>query len=65
MINLDLSFITYNRCVSCITQLGVACRCAEGALVLTVCDIDEDIKQYFSAYRSLRDTTCHQAPSGY
>ena len=46
------------------TQLGVICRLAEGALHPTVYIIDEDIKQYQSQYGPLRDTTCHQSPSG-
>ncbi|KAK4828118.1 hypothetical protein QYF61_023916 [Mycteria americana] len=40
-------------------QLGVVCKLAEGALDPTVYVIDEDIKQYWSQYGLLRDTTCH------
>ncbi|KAK4831204.1 hypothetical protein QYF61_016041 [Mycteria americana] len=47
------------------TQLGVACKLAEGALDPTVYVTDEDIKQYWSQYRPLRDTTCHCTPSGH
>ncbi|KAK4829697.1 hypothetical protein QYF61_006072 [Mycteria americana] len=36
--------------VNCITQLGVICKLAEGALNPTVYVIDEDIKQYWSQY---------------
>ncbi|KAK4831208.1 hypothetical protein QYF61_016045 [Mycteria americana] len=46
-------------------QLGVACKLAEGALDPTVYVTDEDIKQYWSQYRPLRDTTCHCTPSGH
>ncbi|KAK4827038.1 hypothetical protein QYF61_013222 [Mycteria americana] len=51
------------RCVNCTTQLGVVHKLAEGALDPTVYVIDEDIKQYWSQYRSLKDTTCHRSPS--
>ncbi|KAK4833081.1 hypothetical protein QYF61_027743 [Mycteria americana] len=47
------------------TQLGVICKLAEGALDPTVYVNDEDIKQYWSQYGPLRDTTCHQSPSGH
>ncbi|KAK4829013.1 hypothetical protein QYF61_001769 [Mycteria americana] len=53
------------RCVNCSTQLGVVCKLAEGALDPTVYVIDEDIKQYWSQYGPLRDTTCHRSPSGH
>ncbi|KAK4810846.1 hypothetical protein QYF61_008818 [Mycteria americana] len=43
--------------VNSTTQLGVICKLAEGALDPTVNVIDEDIKQYWSQYRPLRDTT--------
>ncbi|KAK4810853.1 LOW QUALITY PROTEIN: hypothetical protein QYF61_008825 [Mycteria americana] len=43
--------------VNCTTQLGVICKLAEGALDLAVNVIDENIKQYWSQYRPLRDTT--------
>ncbi|KAK4817045.1 hypothetical protein QYF61_026353 [Mycteria americana] len=43
--------------VNCTTQLGVICKLAEGALDPTVCVIDGDIKQRWSQYRPLRDTT--------
>ncbi|KAK4816042.1 hypothetical protein QYF61_011050 [Mycteria americana] len=45
------------RHVNCTTQLGVICKLAEGALDPTVYVIDEVIKQYWSQYRPLRDTT--------
>jgi len=41
------------------TQLGVTCRLAEGALDSAIFVIDKYIKQYWSLYRSLRDTTRH------
>ena len=47
------------RCVNRTTQLGVICKLAEGALDPTVYVIDEDIKQYWSQYGPLRDTTRH------
>ncbi|KAK4824277.1 hypothetical protein QYF61_012837 [Mycteria americana] len=53
------------RHVNRTTQLGVICKLAEGALNPTVCVIDEDIKQYWSQYGPLRDTTCHRSPSGH
>ena len=46
-------------CVSCTTQLGVLCKLAEGALDLAVYVTDEDNKQYWSQYGSLRGTTCY------
>ncbi|KAK4826357.1 hypothetical protein QYF61_007951 [Mycteria americana] len=50
-----LSFWHVNRT----TQLGVICKCAEGALDPTVYIIAENIKQHWSQYGPLRDTTCH------
>ncbi|KAK4818966.1 LOW QUALITY PROTEIN: hypothetical protein QYF61_022633 [Mycteria americana] len=47
------------RCVNHTTQLGVVCKLAEGALDPTAYAVDEDIKQYWSQYGPLRDTTCH------
>ena len=38
---------------------------AEGALNTAVCVIDEDIKQYWSQYGPLRDTSCHRSSSGH
>ncbi|KAK4828525.1 hypothetical protein QYF61_026947 [Mycteria americana] len=48
---------------NCTIQLGVVSKLVEGALDPTVYVIDEDIKQYWSQYGPLRDTTCHQYPS--
>ncbi|KAK4816932.1 hypothetical protein QYF61_025428 [Mycteria americana] len=45
------------RLVNRTSQLGVICKLAEGALNPTVCGADEDIKQYWSQYGPLRDTT--------
>ncbi|KAK4827201.1 hypothetical protein QYF61_015229 [Mycteria americana] len=53
------------RHVNCTIQFGVICKLAEGALDPTVYVIDEDIKQYWSQYRPLRDITCHRSPSGH
>ena len=52
-------------CVDHTTQLAVICKLAEGAPDLAVCIIDEDIKQYWSKYGPLRNTTCHWFPSGH
>ncbi|KAK4830385.1 hypothetical protein QYF61_010612 [Mycteria americana] len=41
------------------TQLGVVCKFVDGGLDPTVYVTDEDIKQYWSQYTLLRDTTCH------
>ncbi|KAK4830491.1 LOW QUALITY PROTEIN: hypothetical protein QYF61_011404, partial [Mycteria americana] len=45
------------RCVNHTTQLRVICKFAEGAFDLTVYVTDKDIKQYWSQYQPLRDTT--------
>ncbi|GAB0180776.1 cAMP-dependent protein kinase inhibitor alpha [Grus japonensis] len=58
-VQVPLDGIPSLRCVNCTTQLGVICKLAECALDPTVYVIDEDIKQYWSQYRPLRDTTCH------
>ncbi|GAB0209612.1 hypothetical protein GRJ2_003426900 [Grus japonensis] len=47
------------------TQLGVICKFAEGALSPTIYVIDEDIEQYWSQYRPLRDTTRYWFPFGH
>ncbi|PKU35452.1 hypothetical protein llap_14244 [Limosa lapponica baueri] len=53
------------RHVSRTTELGVCIKLAKGALDPTVYVIDEDIKQFWSQYGPLRDTTHYQSPSGY
>ena len=53
------------RWVDRTTQLFVVCKPAQGAFDSPVYVIDEDIKQYFSQYRPLWDTTCHWCPSGH
>ncbi|KAK4831203.1 hypothetical protein QYF61_016040 [Mycteria americana] len=58
LVQVPLDGIPSLRRVNHTTQLGVACKLAEGALDPTVCVIDEDIKQYWSQYGPLRDTTC-------
>ncbi|PKU40136.1 hypothetical protein llap_9559 [Limosa lapponica baueri] len=47
------------QCVNCIAQLGVVYKLAESAIDPTDYDIDEDIKQYWSQYGPVRDTTQH------
>ncbi|PKU40563.1 testosterone 17-beta-dehydrogenase 3-like [Limosa lapponica baueri] len=64
-VQIPLDGILSLRHVNCTTQIGVICKLAEGALDPTVYVIDEDIEQYWSQYRPLRDTTCHQPPSGH
>jgi len=59
LIQVPLDDIPSLRHVNHTTQLGVVCKLAEGALDLTVYVIDEDIKQYWSQYRPLRDITSH------
>lgn len=51
------------RCVNHTTQLDAFYRLAGNAFDNFV--IDEDVKQYLSHHKLLRDTTCHQCPSGY
>ncbi|GAB0186614.1 mitochondrial enolase superfamily member 1 [Grus japonensis] len=46
------------------TQLGVIGKLAEGALDPTVHVTDKDVKQHWSQYRPLRNTTCHWCPLG-
>ncbi|KAK4822534.1 hypothetical protein QYF61_015540 [Mycteria americana] len=65
LVQVPLDGIPSLRHVNHTTQLGVVCELVEGALNPTVCVIDEDIKQYWSQYGPLRDTTCHQPPSGH
>ncbi|KAK4829865.1 hypothetical protein QYF61_007257 [Mycteria americana] len=65
LVQVPLDGIPSLRHVNCTTQLGVTCKLAEGALDPTVYVIDEDIKQYWSQYGPLRDTTCHRSPSGH
>ncbi|KAK4818032.1 hypothetical protein QYF61_004156 [Mycteria americana] len=55
LVQVPLDGILSLRRVNRTTQLGVVCKLAEGALDPTVCVIDEDIKQYWSLYRPLRD----------
>ncbi|KAK4815356.1 hypothetical protein QYF61_001344 [Mycteria americana] len=59
LVQVPLNGILSLRRVNRTTQLGVICKLAEGALNPTVSVIDEDIKQYRSQYRPLRDTTHH------
>ncbi|KAK4812855.1 LOW QUALITY PROTEIN: hypothetical protein QYF61_022581, partial [Mycteria americana] len=57
LVQVPLDGILSLRLVNCTTQLGVICKLAEGALDPAVYVSDEDIKQYWSQYRPLRDTT--------
>ncbi|KAK4830182.1 hypothetical protein QYF61_008973 [Mycteria americana] len=65
LVQVPLDGIPSLRGVNHTTQLGVICKLAEGALNPTVHVIDEGVKQYWSQYGSLRDTTCHPSPSGH
>jgi len=65
LVQISLDSIQSFWCVICTTQLGVICRLSEGTLGLSVCVIDENVKQHQSQYRPMRDTTCHQHPSGH
>ncbi|KAK4823100.1 hypothetical protein QYF61_025838 [Mycteria americana] len=58
LVQVPLNGIPFLRHVNHTTQLGVICKLAEGTLNPTVHVIDEDIKQYWSQYRPLRDITC-------
>ena len=40
-------------------------KLAEGALIVTVYVIDENVKQHRSQYGPLRDATCHRRPFGH
>ncbi|KAK4822574.1 hypothetical protein QYF61_017160 [Mycteria americana] len=59
LVQVPLNGIPSLRHVNHTTQLGVLCKFAEGALDPTVYVVDEDIKQCWSQYRPLRDTTHH------
>ncbi|KAK4814406.1 hypothetical protein QYF61_018165 [Mycteria americana] len=59
LVQIPLDGIPSLRRVNRTTQLGVVCKLAEGVLDPTVYVIDEDVKQYWSRYGPLRDTTCH------
>ncbi|KAK4830062.1 hypothetical protein QYF61_008400 [Mycteria americana] len=59
LVQVPLDGIPSLRHANCATQLGVICKLAEGALDATVHVIGEDIKQYWSQYGPLRNTTCH------
>jgi len=59
LVQVPLDSIPSLRCVDHTTQLGVICLLAKGSLVPAIYVIDEDIKQYWSQYGPLRDTTCH------
>ncbi|KAK4811900.1 LOW QUALITY PROTEIN: hypothetical protein QYF61_014933 [Mycteria americana] len=65
LVQVPLDDIPSFWCVNCTTQLGVICKLAEGALDLAVNVIDENMEQHWSQYGPLRDTTCHQSPSGH
>ncbi|PKU46851.1 solute carrier family 22 member 7- hypothetical protein [Limosa lapponica baueri] len=65
LVQLPLDAILSLRHVNCTIQLSVICNLAEGALDPTLYVIGKDIKQYWSQYRPLRDTTYHQSPSGH
>ncbi|PKU42438.1 hypothetical protein llap_7238 [Limosa lapponica baueri] len=64
-VQVPLGDIPSLRCVNCTTHLGAVCKLAEGALDPIAYVIDEDIKQCWSQYGSLTDTTCYQSPSGH
>ncbi|KAJ7419194.1 hypothetical protein WISP_55266 [Willisornis vidua] len=51
--------------INCTTQLHIICKPAEGALNLTVNETDEDVEEYWSPDRGLRDSTRHQPPPGH
>jgi len=57
-VQVTLDGISSLQSVDCNTQLGVICKCTEGALDPIDYVIDEDIKQYWSQNRSLSNTTC-------
>ncbi|KAK4816374.1 hypothetical protein QYF61_016278 [Mycteria americana] len=57
LVQVPLDGILSLRHVNNTTQLGVICKFAESALDPTVYVIDEDMKQYWSQYGPLRDTT--------
>ena len=59
LVHFPLDGIPSLRCVSRTTQLGVICKLAKGAVNLSVYVTDEGIKQYWSQYGPLRDTTRH------
>ncbi|KAK4831029.1 LOW QUALITY PROTEIN: hypothetical protein QYF61_014917 [Mycteria americana] len=63
LVQVPLDGIPSLRRVNHTTQLGVICKLAEGALNPTVHVIDDDIKQYWSQYGPISDTTHHQSPS--
>ncbi|PKU46486.1 hypothetical protein llap_3205 [Limosa lapponica baueri] len=52
-----------NSCVT--TQLGVVSKLAEGALYPIVPVSTKDVKQHWSQYQPLRNTTHHWLPLGY
>ncbi|PKU41812.1 hypothetical protein llap_7885 [Limosa lapponica baueri] len=51
--------------VDCTTQLGVVSKLAEGALYPTVRVSNKDVKQPWSKYLPLRNTTCQWSPLGH
>ncbi|KAK4827398.1 LOW QUALITY PROTEIN: hypothetical protein QYF61_017803 [Mycteria americana] len=57
LVQVPLDGIPSLRHVNCTTQLGVICKLAEGALDPIVNVTDEDIKQHWSQYGPLRNTT--------
>jgi len=65
LVQVPLGSIPSFCCVNCTAQLRVICKLAESALILTVYVFEETLKEHWSQYRSLRDTTCHQHPFGH
>ncbi|KAK4818679.1 hypothetical protein QYF61_017424 [Mycteria americana] len=55
----------YDKHINCTTQLGVLHKLPEGTLKPLIYAINEDIKQYWSQYRPLRDTTRCWLPFGH
>lgn len=57
LVQVPLNDILSLRRVNCTTQLGVNHKLAESAHNPTVCVIDKGIKQHWSQYNPLGDTT--------
>jgi len=64
LVQVPLDDISSLRRFGCTTQLGVIFKFAAGALNPAVYVIDADIKQYWSHYRPLRDTTPYWSQCG-
>jgi len=64
LVQVPLDSILSIRHVKCTTQLGVICKLAQSSFYPTVYLTDEDIKQHWSQYKPLRDSTHHRSSSG-